>query len=451
LLWKSGKKLEGKVLLGLLSRLALEGPDHIDEVARAIRPHLDDDSANAFSIALKDQWASSGGKAAEKWCIYQQGIMANEARMSDFAPRLDEAVSSGMHHLAGWYIDVMERHGSMDAKSWVGYWAMNSERRSLRESAWAAVSRLAAESKLDATSFLATVNTYVADDIADRRVPKLGFENGNIQVDLGGSPGELQVDAGLGLRVRDEKQKILKSVPKGASEEVKTQFKDLKKHLKSIANDAESRFEFAMVSGRPWSLEAFKKDIVSHPILGLFVAGLIFRTDKGEVFRVVDSELVDAEWNPIKLAKDSVIRVAHRMDLKPADIKVWGAQLGEAEITQPFEQLNRPLFAKDGKPEFGLVMPGTMAGRLRRMGWRNDSAEDAGMVYGASKLYAGRGVRARFSHGGIYAGDSSWGSDEITVDGFYFEDLRGESIDDKDVDPIAYSEAIYDLTRISQA
>jgi len=451
LLFKSGATLEGNALLGLLSRLALEGPDHIDDVARAIRPHLDDKSANAFSISLKDKWASAGGKAADKWCVYQQAILANEERMSDFAPGLDEAVSAGMHHLVGWYVDVLERHGSDDAKSWVGYWAMNAERRSLRDAAWAAIERLAAAASLSQTAFLATVNTYVADDIADRKVPTLGFENGNLRVDLGGREGEFQVDAGLGLRVRDETQKILKSVPKSAPESVKTHFKDLKKRLKSIANEAEQRFEFAMVSGRPWSLAAFKRDIVSHPILRLFVAGLVFRTDKKELFRVVDAELVDAQWNPIDLPKNAVIRVAHRMDLSAADIKAWGVQLGEAEITQPFEQLNRPVFAKTAKSEFGAVQPGTLAGRLRRMGWRNDSAEDAGMIYGASKLFAGCGVRARCSHGGIYAGDPSWGSEAITIDGFYFEDLRGESINDKDVDPIAYSEAIYDLTRIAQA
>jgi hypothetical protein len=60
-----------------------------------------------------------------------------------------------------------------------------------------------------------------------------------------------------------------------------------------------------------------------------------------------------------------------------------------------------------------------------------------------------RGVRAGIYHGGFHIGDPSWSDEPITIEGVSFATLDGQDLSPEQVDPVAFSEILYDLRRIA--
>jgi len=113
------------------------------EALEALRAELDDESASALSTAIIKAWQSAGSEAKHKWCVYQRGVFETRERLLEVGHKLDAFTSGGSHHLAGWHLDTLARHGRVpgqeqsidEALSWVAHWAVEAETRSLKSKA----------------------------------------------------------------------------------------------------------------------------------------------------------------------------------------------------------------------------------------------------------------------------------------------------------------------------
>lgn len=447
---ETGAPISEKALKGLLTTLRQEGPDSQDDVARRVRPCLDDASAHAFSIALKDQWMHTGSKPAHKWAPYQQGIFVTEERLNEFGPHLANWVSAGRHHWAKWYMDVLARHGSQTGKSWVVHWALNAEHRSLHEHATHLVEQLATQAGVTPGALRLSANLYIAQDAYEASFPTTLWEQEPKATLDGGEVIEFVLDARGEFMIKRANDKLQKSLPKGASADIKAQFKSLRDRVKHIDRAATRHLEECMISGRPWSKQAFETYCVQNPVIARLSDRLLFILEGGELFHIHEGDIIDVEWEPRILPEDQTIRIAHMFDLEGKNVDKWLAHMGEGDVVQPFAQLDRAFFKYGEEPEVGEVSLATLAGRLLDGGWRHAAAEDAGMVYEALKIWPGRGVRVTISHDGIYAGNPGMYRESTAVHISEFVDLMGTRIDPKDVDPIGYSEtwvALCELTR----
>lgn len=468
LLFKSGKALEGEALAGFLSRLMNEGPDAEDATARAVRPLLDDASANAFSVAIKDLWAAGKADAKNKWAIYQQAVLVEEARLNEVGPRLEEMVSGGHHHLAGWYVDVMLRHGLASASapsaglSWVWHWARSAETRSLRENANAALATAAQKKGVTAAQLGAQVNLYIADDVADAAIPGFGMEK-PIELEFGTRKFRVRVGGDLRLEVVDAEGKATRKLPAkvdpndapalaGAAQE---HYKQLTKSFESAAEAQAQRLERAMVSGRRWTSPAFLKLFVQHPWMRhlgdkvLWCAAPGTGTGERALFRLAEGSAVACDYGAVALPEKAQVQVVHPMELSEKEAADWSKHFADAEIVQPFKQLGRPVREKKGELDVsGQVKPAVLAGRIRGLGWKFGAPQDAGNIFDSSRAFPGRGQRVCISHGCINVSDNSWNTDPIGVESVSFSDLAGNEVKVEAVDPIVFSEVAEDLRRL---
>jgi hypothetical protein len=232
----------------------------------------------------------------------------------------------------------------------------------------------------------------------------------------------------------------------------KEQLTRLKKQVSALYSAEIGRLEQAMISGRPWSASAFEKLFLAHPLMKTLGERLVFSATLGDtrvLFRVAEATCVAADYAKVALAADAIVRIAHPLEMSKEDLTTWGTHFSETEAMSPFPQIGRPTFARTEEllPK-GKVAPATLAGRVRGLGWRNAAAEDAGMVYEATKTFAGRGVRASLSHGGYHVADNSWNTDPIELQSISFTTLTGESIAPATVDAIVFSEVAGDLLRM---
>ncbi len=116
-----------------------------------------------------------------------------------------------------------------------------------------------------------------------------------------------------------------------------------------------------------------------------------------------------------------LIGLVHPVELSEDSLKTWKEQLEDYEITQPIEQLDRPVYYRTKEEEeskslerFGgcIVNDLSLGGKLQTLGWYRGSVQDAGGFYSYYRedKELGLGVELHFS--GSYVGGEN---EDVTV------------------------------------
>ena len=102
-------------------------------------------------------------------------------------------------------------------------------------------------------------------------------------------------------------------------------------------------------------------------------------------------------------------------------IEAWKTQLEDYEITQPIEQLSRPVYHMTDEEadeqimeRFGGYMLNDLSlqGKMQNMGWYRGQAEDAGIFYYYYREDKDQGLRAELNFSGSYVGGEN---EDVTV------------------------------------
>lgn len=192
------------------------------------------------------------------------------------------------------------------------------------------------------------------DELEDRTVPDLGLDSdGKLRVSFGKRQFVAQLDASLGLVVKDADGVVLRALPRKTKEDDEALAKAGSERLKALRADAATiaarqirRLERAMVRGRSFSLSDFRARIVAHPVVSPIARALVWRaTASGaHAFRIAeDGSFASVSDDAVTLGDDASIGVAHPLQLGDEAAR-WAELFADYEIIQPFEQLGRETF-----------------------------------------------------------------------------------------------------------
>ena len=155
-------------------------------------------------------------------------------------------------------------------------------------------------------------------------------------------------------------------------------------------------------------------------IWGIYENGSLketFRYMEDGSFNTVDEEEYD-------FPEEGMAGLVHPIELSEEERNAWKEQLADYEVTQPIEQLDRPVYRiraeEKGKNELtrfgGKLLNGlSLSGKLQSMGWYRGSVQDAGVYTDFYREDGNLGVELEFS--GSYVGDEN---EEVTVYGAVF-------------------------------
>ncbi|WP_239141763.1 DUF4132 domain-containing protein [Actinoplanes campanulatus] len=239
-----------------------------------------------------------------------------------------------------------------------------------------------------------------AEQLADRLVPDLGLDgDGGLTLDYGPRRFVVGFDEELRPFVVDGVGKRLKNLPKpGARDDAERataasrRFTALKKEVRALAADQIRRLERAMVTGRRWPEEEFRRYFAGHPLVRHLARRLVWgRYDASGAltggFRVAeDGTFADAHDDVTTIAGDETIGVAHPVHLGAA-LSLWSEVFTDYQIVQPFPQLGRETAALTPAEAAGCritrfqgrrVPTGAVLG-LERRGWRRERPIDNGV------------------------------------------------------------------------
>ncbi|MFI0424106.1 WGR and DUF4132 domain-containing protein [Spongiactinospora sp. 9N601] len=429
----------------MIMMLAISRPGEPYPGVALVKESCDPRSLAEFGWALFQRWQATGHPAKESWMFHALGLIGDDETVRGLTPLIRAWPGEGGHARAVTGLDILAAIGTDVALMHLHGIAERVKFGGLKERARQKLAEVAA--RLGLTSH----------ELADRLVPDFGLAaDGSLTLDYGRRRFVVGFDEQLKPYITDAAGKRLKTLPKpGAADDAELapaayrRFAALKKDVRTVAADAISRLELAMVERRRWSGEEFTRLFVGHPLLWHIVRRLVWGVydasgDPIGALRVAeDRGFADVEDEELTLPADALIGVAHPLDL-PETLSAWAEVFADYEILQPFPQLGREVYAADAaeaaRMESAKVPTGRVIG-LERRGWRRGAPQDAGIQCWLERDVPGGGSITIGLNPGIAVGDIEfWGE----------QSLVGVPTGTDDLDPITLSEILRDLREITR-
>ncbi|HEX8564633.1 MAG TPA: DUF4132 domain-containing protein [Pyrinomonadaceae bacterium] len=255
---------------------------------------------------------------------------------------------------------------------------------------------------------LAKRNGWTLDELADRTLPTLGFnEKGELHLDYGSRKFIAKLDKDFNFLLFDEQNKKIKSLPMARKEDdpelvkdAKQTFANAKKNLKQILSLQKERLYEAMCSGRSWKFVDWQTFLNGHPILRRYCQTLVWQTtdETNQItFRPLDDgSLTDAEDNEVELESETLVKLVHQQTIPLETAENWKLHLSDYEITPIFPQFGRemPGLSKETMDareikdfEGWMIETFKLRGKATALGFTRGSVEDAGCFYNYRKSF----------------------------------------------------------------
>jgi hypothetical protein len=307
------------------------------------------------------------------------------------------------------------------------------------------------------------------EDLLDFIIPNFGFDKkGKLELDFGARQFIISLQPDLTMLISDAAGKTYKNLPKvGKDDDVEkgneatNLFKLIKKDLKKQVKLENERLERGFSESRFWNGENWLKLFVNNPIMRTFAMSLIWGKYKDgvllESFRYLhDGSFSNIEDEELNIKNEDSIALIHPIELTEEQLNSWKEMLNDYEITQPFEQINRPIFKysdqnkdKNALDDFKGFMLGRFAlkNNLFKHGWSRGAVEDAGCYYYYDKVY-GDGTFVSLDFLGDYVGNYD-DNKEVPIYDIKLN-KNGKNLKISEIPPRLYSELYYELKKVTE-
>ncbi len=375
---------------------------------------------------LYDRWIEAGAEAKKKWVLYVTAIYGGADMVVKLQRQINDWAGNSRGAIAAEAVKSMALNDSPTALLVVDGIARKYKYKQVKAAAG------------DALTFAAEELGLTREELADRIVPDLGF-NENLEriFDYGERQFKVYITPALEVEIYDENDKKLKNMPapgkkddEAKAAEAYAEFKQMKKQMKTTVTNQKLRLEYALTVNRRWKAADWEKLFVKNPIMHQFAISLIWGVYEGEELKDTFRYMEDGTFNTVdedeyELSESAVIGLVHPVELDEEIKSKWQEQLSDYEITQSIEQLSRPVYriTDAEKKEKALTKvagkmlnPLSLSSKLIGMGWAKGPAMDGGGFYKYIRDDADCGLGVELYFSGAFIGDyASINEDDVTV------------------------------------
>lgn len=466
-----GATLSPDTLRYLLYRQSRVKEMRADIEARPLFRQIDHATSGDLAVAVLQAYFKSEMDADDRWAMAFAALIGDDRLVPLFARQVKAWADGLRGKLAEHAVQALALLGTDSAL--VAVDAMANRYRTKNRNIGQAAS--------DAFTRAAESRGVTVEELGDLVVPWLGFSPGEQRiVDTAKAKIDVRVGSDFKVIFRDvATNKKVAKLPPGASKEVQAELKELAAGLKEAAKAQLLRMETLVVRQFRWPLAQWKQLYLQHPLLVPFSQRLVWGAYDAAgrlvgTFRALeDRSTTGADDEPYEIPSDSAIGIVHPLELTAEERQRWITHLADYDVVPPFAQLERIVVTAShderavrfGNQSADTKLNGmTFKGRAERLGWSRGSVCDGGGIPYYLKTFPGAGVDVFVEIAGMYVGigtDSDvmlgrtffvkHGSVRI---GSYIYDEPTDANDPRllaygDVPPIAFSEALGDLGRIS--
>lgn len=414
----------------------------------------------AYMRILYNGWMEAGAEAKKRWVIYAAALHGDAEMTAELSSQIKDWAEHSRGAIAAEAVRALALNGSPQALLLVDQMARKFKSNQIKNAAKNALSDAAAALGIS------------KEELEDRIVPDFGFNAQMERVfDYGTRTFTVRLNTSLEIEVYDESGKKLKSMPKPGKQDnaekaaqAQDALKQLKKQLKLAVAGQKLRLEQALSAGRFWEVQKWRALFVHNPVMHQFATGLIWGIYEDgklkDTFRYMEDgsfNTVDDEEETI-LPETGAIGLVHPLELPEEIIGAWKQQLSDYEITQPIEQLNRPVYhvtEEEISAQKILRFYGrelnclSLSGKLLGMGWERGEVLDGGFFDNFYRSDGGYGAVLTFS--GCSVG---YDNDDVTIDELYFcqysdKTYRDERCAPDEVGARYFSEIVLQIARVA--
>ncbi|MDI6103519.1 DUF4132 domain-containing protein [Actinoplanes sp. NEAU-A12] len=432
---------------------ALSSLDQPHPGVRVIRDACDPGDLARFAWGLFEAWTASGASGRQGWVLDALGLVGDDETVRRLAPRIAAWPGQSAHVRAINGVRVLAEIGTDVALMHLDSIAGRSRYDTLRTAAQRRITEVA------------SVRGLTTEQLADRLVPDFGLApDGSLTLDYGARRFVVGFDEELKPFVSDAAGKRLKTLPKpGARDDAERatvayqRFAALRKDVRTVAADRIRDLERAMLTGRRWPEDEFRRYLAEHPLLRHVTRRLLWGryTATGVLaggFRVAeDGTFADVHDEVTTIAGGQVIGVVHPLHLGET-LPLWSEIFADYQIMQPFPQLGREIAGLTEAEAAGVVLTrfegrrvpfGAVLG-LESRGWRREDPEGGGMQVNVTvSPVEGLEIVLSLDPGIVAAAAGFHPEQTLGPVGF-----RGRGPTWGDLDPVVVSEVIRDLERL---
>lgn len=323
---------------------------------------------------------------------------------------------------------------------------------------------------------IAETNGWTADELADRTIPRAGFDDrGSMQIDAGrGRVFTAQLTAVSQITLTNPDGKTVKALPAPAGTDgekaigaaAKKLLSAAKKEVKEVTEQLTERLFEAMCLERSWPMADWQDHLQNHPLAGLLCQRAVWAgyDDQGAalgLFRPMDDgTLTDVEDNEVAPAPVSNIRLAHGGLMTEAERAAWSAHFNDYEVTVLFSQFDSPvaidpsaLTSTEINDRLGWVLETfALRSQTKKRGYERGPILDAGGFNSYVKFFRGAGLVVEVNFSGSMVPEENMDCALLST---HVRKLRGDNYGPalplQDIPPALLSAVRNDLIIFAQA
>lgn len=428
----------------------------------ALRAGLSRESADAFAVALLEQWRAKEFHGRHRWMGELVVALGGDQIALALEP-LVVAWSEGGD--AG-------RDRAKNALGWLRHIGTDTALLVLVGLRHKVVKPSVIEAAIDALDAAAADRGTTISELCDRITPTLGLDaRGTRTLEWGPRRLTLALDPHFEPRLHDEEGGELDELPgpdpaedPGRLEAARATFAILSGQLREAVKVQSHRLEQDMIRGRRWDPSTWTRSLKEHPLLVSFTRRLLWGVyDEDDLllagFRTAEDEtLVDLDDRAYELPAEARVGVVHPLHLDDDARSDWSRHFADYEIISPFPQLERATHrARDDERDADKVdrfggerfKSGVIRDTLIRRGWQRDPSPH--------RLFYRRDLSGVASYArldpGVFAGSATYDEKDQTIPALEFKKkgekrVASKSMSIADVPLVVFSEAIVDLQEI---
>lgn len=420
--YEDGNVISKEVITYLISKYSLENIVQRNLTAEKVLEKCSKQDLDQVGNEILTIWINNGADTKQKWILGLISAMGGFNIVNTLKTQIDIWSKSSRGAIACDAIKALALSSNDEALIIIDTIARKFKHKQIKKAA--------EEAFVSAAKML----NLSEEDLADRIIPDLGFNNRGERVfDYGSRSFIVTLEMNFSLKIVDSNGKAIKTLPKPnksddelKAKEASAEFKILKKQIKTIVSTQSLRLEMALSVNRIWKKKDWEKLFVKNPIMHNFSLGLIWGVyGEGKLkdtFRYMEDGTFNTQHEEeYELLDDVLIGLVHPLEMEEETLENWRQQFEDYEIVQPFPQLERKVYRVNEKEKEMKVIErfaGTkinglsLVGKLTKMGWYRGSVQDGGGYYQFYKEdeKIGIGAELQFDYLGVGCED-----DETTI------------------------------------
>jgi len=364
-------------------------------IAAAARERMTTAERDRIGVALLRGWLDNGAKGPHRALFLAAGYLGADGLVDELAPLVRDWPAQKLHQRAELGLVVLAATGVEAAVR-----GLMTASGAPYENGWMPWP----------LQDLASQRGLTVDDLRNLAVGDAGLdEAGETVLDYGSRRFRLTAGPDARARVQALDDTGRPSGPSRTSlpastatddpaavEAAKKQLAAFRKELTAAAKKATVLLEGALRGGRTWSLDDHRTHVVAHPVTRLLARTMVWEVTAPDGARELvrldeDGAYLTVDERVHEPAAGSVVRLPHPLHLTDDELASWRAHLGDHELAQPVEQLDRAaLGLPDDQPDGAIDLVGlpegeldglTLLGVLEKHGWKRDAPDDDGIAH----------------------------------------------------------------------